>query len=745
MLTARNIGSFGTIRMRGGLAIPLVLAAALALAFSLACGADEPAAPPTPTPIDVEGIVNRALGGVQPGVTSAEVAATIQQALAQQPGVTSQDVANEIAKALAAQPGGVTSADMAAAIASALEQQEPGITTDDVAAEIAKALGAQQPGVTSDEVAMAIQSALAERPGGVTEAQVAAAIERALAAQQAAMAEPTAAPDGMMMMEAQFGGFLELPTGTGRQTNTDPHKTPCCTTWWQPVSNRVIDLHPLTLEPRPQVAESWEWSDDLLTLTLSIRDDISFQDRAPVNGRKMTAEDVAYSLRRSRGLENPDNLDEVNWPRSSVLRSMADAQAVDDTTVEVTLANVDGGFLLGLGDIRNMVVPKELVDQCGDLKDTPNCTIGIGPFILDVFDETVKYDYVRNDNYWRRNDKGESLPYLEGLRYTAISDKAATIAGLRSGQLDMWASSQVMPRNVLDIQSTNPEIKRHAYVGACCGNIGIQFDITKAPFDDIRVRRAIHLLIDRDTTSGTHFGGGPESYGRDWNYGTPASSLFVDYALPQDEVRTLPGFRQPKTDDIEEAKMLLAAAGFPDGFKFQCDSAASGRGAVHGDADGCFLVQAQFIRDYQVSGVLPELEIEVKTFDNMHERNVNYLHPGVFWWSYTYEMDPGLQLQLTYGCEGGRNYVWPRDRDEDLCDDTWQSKWQAQQSELDPAKRQELLHDLQRYTIDQVWKALVWDPKYSILYNDRVHGVEEHLGPSVGIIPNYNLEFIWKN
>ena len=567
------------------------------------------------------------------------------------------------------------------------------------------------------------------------------------AAQVAPTAAPAAAPAMAAdddMMEAQFGGFLDLPTGTGRQTNTDPHMTPCCTTWWQPVSNRVVDLHPLTLEPRPQVAESWEWSSDLLTLTLVIRDDISFQDRAPANGRKMVAEDVAYSLRRSRGLENPENLDEVNWPRSSVLRSMADAQAVDDTTVEVTLDNVDGGFLLGLGDIRNMVVPKELVDQCGNLKDTANCTIGIGPFILDLFDEQVKYDYVKNDNYWRQNEKGESLPYLEGLRYTAISDKAAIIAGLRSGQLDMWASSQVMPRNVLDIQSTNPEIKRHAYVGACCGNIGIQFDITKKPFDDLRVRRAIHLLIDRDTTSGVHFGGGPESYGRDWNYGTPASSLFVDYALPQEEVKTLPGFRQPKTDDIAEAKRLLAEAGFPDGLEFQCDASASGRGAVHGDADGCFLVQAQFIRDYEVSGELPELKVTVKTFDNMHERNVNYLHPGVFWWSYTYEMDPGLQLQLTYGCEGGRNYVWPRDRDEDLCDATWQSKWQAQQSELDPAKRQELLHDLQRYTIDQVWKALVWDPKYSILYNDRVHGVEEHLGPSVGIIPNYNLEFLWK-
>ncbi|MBM3946310.1 MAG: hypothetical protein FJ315_02765, partial [SAR202 cluster bacterium] len=220
-----------------------------------------------------------------------------------------------------------------------------------------------------------------------------------------------------------------------------------------------------------------------------------------------------------------------------------------------------------------------------------------------------------------------------------------------------------------------------------------------------------------------------------WVYSAPVSPFFPQYTLPQEEIAQMPGYRRPKAEDFAEAKRLLAEAGFPQGLTVKVShSNAAGINPAYNE--GCAILQDQFRRDF---ADLPNMKIEcvVKAGATMSAANVDFTHEMTFWWSYAYEMDPGLQVHLTYACKGGRNY-------QGNCDQKWMEMWEAQQAQFDPAKRRALLFDLQRYTMKQHWRALMWEAKVANVYNPALRGVEQWLGPSAGIGFNGFFQHLWK-
>ena len=280
----------------------------LVLSFVLAACSSAEEAPPTPTPVDVSGIIQQVMAAQQPGVTTQDVTSAIQAALAEQPGITSADVANEIAKALSARPG-VTSADVASAIASALDER-PGVTTQDVANEIATALRAQ-PGVTEDQVADAIASALAERPG-LTEDKVTEIVAMAMAEQQSAVVAAVATQVAMPLEPARA-----TPTPTGEQVttggqlitlahfdvgHTDPNRNSSVSelSFFTLIHPSIYQYDTRTwVDIAPDLADSWELNDAGDQYTFSVRDGVQYSD-----GEAVTAGDMAYSLNRSIALPN---------------------------------------------------------------------------------------------------------------------------------------------------------------------------------------------------------------------------------------------------------------------------------------------------------------------------------------------------------------------------------------------------------------------------------------------------------
>ena len=153
------------------------------------------------------------------------------------------------------------------------------------------------------------------------------------------------------------------------------------------VCDTLVEYNTELTEIQPGLAKSWKVSDDGLAYTFTLRDDVYFQPGKFQEGRKMTAEDVKYSLERSLKLSAMNRLDMLDH-----------CEAVSDTELVCYLAEPNAVFLTALTDAGNVIVPKEEVEGWGD--DFGTHLVGTGPFALESFELDQQAVLKRNDNYW---------------------------------------------------------------------------------------------------------------------------------------------------------------------------------------------------------------------------------------------------------------------------------------------------------------------------------------------------------
>ena len=160
----------------------------------------------------------------------------------------------------------------------------------------------------------------------------------------------------------------------------------------------------------PNLVTDYSVSDDGLSYTMTLRDDVYFQDGQYVKGRKMTAEDVKYSLERSK----------EESPTDRVCRDFFDyVEVLSDTEFVIHMTSPAGPFLNQLAEIGTAIVPREEVEGWGD--DFGSHIVGSGPFTLEevVTDERVVLK--KNPNYW-----GEA-PHVDGVEFRIVTDSNQAI------------------------------------------------------------------------------------------------------------------------------------------------------------------------------------------------------------------------------------------------------------------------------------------------------------------------------
>lgn len=284
------------------------------------------------------------------------------------------------------------------------------------------------------------------------------------------------------------------------------------------------------------LAERWEQPDPL-TYIFHIRKGVKWHD-----GRDLTAHDVKFSYDR---VMDPDN----NLAAGrNFLGGVSGVAVQDDRTVKVTRQTPSPEFLRNLTDIGVAILPKHLGERG---EDYGKVAVGTGPFKLPGFEPQKETRHVRNEQYWQ-----EGKPYAGGIRVIVGLERSAIMAAMNTEQVDFH---NVTDKAQLDtILAAKPDLKYHGYNAGFAR--GMRFKMNVAPYDDIRVRRAINLAIDRQEMLQTlTFGVG--------GIGQFTSSVVKEWTIPEAEFMKMPGYRQPKTEDIAEAKRLLAEAGHPNGFK----------------------------------------------------------------------------------------------------------------------------------------------------------------------------------
>lgn len=319
----------------------------------------------------------------------------------------------------------------------------------------------------------------------------------------------------------------------------------------------------------PGVAEKWDISEDLTTYTFHLRKNAVWSD-----GKAVTAKDFEYAWKRaldpttaspyayimyyvkggeelnSFALKEGATEDEKKKEKEEIkkLADQVGVKALDDYILQVTLIAPTPFFLELCAFQTYLPIRQDTVEKNGDKwTQTPETYLTNGPYVLKEWKHNDEIVVTKSDSYW---DKGRAK--IKEIHFKLMDDDKAALSATEAGEIDINYAH--MPNE--EIPRLLKEGKAKIYPDMAC--YFYDFNTKKPPFDNPKVRKAITLAIDRTyivekVTMANQ---------------KPAVG-FVPYGLPdpvaKKEFREVSGDYLPKTANIEEAKKLLAEAGYPDG------------------------------------------------------------------------------------------------------------------------------------------------------------------------------------
>jgi len=303
---------------------------------------------------------------------------------------------------------------------------------------------------------------------------------------------------------------------------------------------------PGTFPIEGDLAESWTQPTDT-TCVFKLRKGVKWHSKAPVNGRELTADDVVFSVNHFLTVKGNAN--------AYMLKSLDKVEAPDKYTVKFTLKEPFVWFLDMLANPHAVaIVAKEVLDKHGDFKKWES-VVGTGPWMLDAYRPNVSLSYVRNPSYFIAGQ-----PYIDRVEATVDEDNASRIAAFLSGKYDLgWEFPGTINRtDWVQIKDTlkqkRPKLQTVEFASPIMTHISMRTD--QKPFSDVRVRHAMSLAIDRKAIIESVF----EGVGA---MNPPVPAGLKEWSVPFDKLGE--GAKYYKHDPAE-AKRLLAAAGYPNGF-----------------------------------------------------------------------------------------------------------------------------------------------------------------------------------
>jgi peptide/nickel transport system substrate-binding protein len=462
---------------------------------------------------------------------------------------------------------------------------------------------------------------------------------------------------------------------------------------------------PGTFPIEPDLAESWQQTNET-TYVFKLRRGVKWHAKPPMNGREFVADDVVYTITRFLTTKGHAN--------APLLKSVDKVEAVDKYTVKFSLKEPYAWFLDILASPMVVaMVPREASEKFGDLKK-PESYIGTGPWMLDSYRQNQGMTLVRNPNYFL-----PGLPYIEKIEITVDEDNASRIASFLAGKYDLgWEfPGQINRTDWVQIKDNlkqkRPNLKVAEFPANVMSHISMRTD--QKPFSDVRVRQAISHAIDRqgilDATA--------EGVGI-FNAAVPAA--LREWALPVKELGE--GAKYFKYDPAE-AKRLLAAAGYPNGFT----------------GNLCFTT-------YGSTVLVDAMQIVLK---NLKDVGINAALDQKEYGAYITSCFYGNFPSMTYGPQtpfldpdsflfGWYHNAEPRNQSH-IADPVLDDLLVRQRRVFDVAKRRELVHEIQRYLAKQQYYVATPSGIYVAVWE----GALQNYGPNIGYDSGGRLMAAWLN
>jgi peptide/nickel transport system substrate-binding protein len=412
----------------------------------------------------------------------------------------------------------------------------------------------------------------------------------------------------------------------------------------------------------PGLAESWEYSDDGLSLTLHLREGVTFQDGAPFD-----AEAVKANLDRSRTLENatvkPD------------LARIEEVVVVDPLTVRLDLASPDATLPAILsGAAGAMASPAALDDPELDRKP-----VGAGPFTLTSFQPDSDFVLERWDGYWNAD-----AVRAKRMEVRVLPDTSARVNALRSGEVDLAPiepADVATLSNIDGIEVLSPQTTRYVYLA---------MNLAEEPLDVLEVRQAISHAIDRQALVDGLYEGLGEPTVQPW---------------PEGYFPHVDGLEERYPYDPERARELLAEAGYADGFSAEIIAVPQP------------VVYAQLGEAVQAQLAEVGIDLSVKITEASQLGDAFYVNKETaFALLYTNgSIDPATTIGSRFSANGFFNpgkYSTPR----------LEELYQQALSTTDPAERAAVFQDVSREIVDQVLDMPLFFAREPVAVSEKVVG-----------------------
>jgi peptide/nickel transport system substrate-binding protein len=301
---------------------------------------------------------------------------------------------------------------------------------------------------------------------------------------------------------------------------------------------------------RGELAESWKVMDNPFRVEFKLRKGVMFPDKPGVmKSRELVAQDVVDSFNRLNDSKKkiPTYFDHVDK-----------AQATDKHTVLFTFKKYfsEWDYRFGWGYYSG-IVPKEVADAgAGDWKHVN----GTGPFMLTDYVQGNAVTFSKNPIYWDKEPIGGQsykLPFADKIVYRTIKDETTMLTALRTGKVDVLEA--VRWSAVPELKKNAPALKWKRWVDT--GGTFVAMRVDTKPFDDIRVRRALNMAVNKQEIVKAYYGGNAELFGY------PMHPDYTGYYEPLDKMPV--AAQELFVYNPDKAKALLAEAGYPKGFSFK--------------------------------------------------------------------------------------------------------------------------------------------------------------------------------
>ncbi|HJT13575.1 MAG TPA: ABC transporter substrate-binding protein [Dongiaceae bacterium] len=473
------------------------------------------------------------------------------------------------------------------------------------------------------------------------------------------------------------------------------------------VFDGLMDYKPGTTELVPDLAESYEVSDDGLTYTFKLRQGVKFH-----NGREMTAADVKYSLERacnpatqSPGAGYYGALKGFDDFQGGKAKDLAGVQAVDDHTVKIELSRPDSTLLHLMALNFSFVVPKEVVEAEGP--DFGHKPVGTGAFKVAEWTSGQSIVLERNADYFK-----QGTPKLDKITFQIGQEPVVNLLRLQKGEIDIPGDG-VPPAKFTEVMN-DPKWKENVIVAEQLQTGYVTMNVNIKPFDNVAVRQAVNMAINKDRIV----------------------QIINNRAVPANQPLppAMPGYDKSfkgYTYDVEGAKAKLKEAGLEGGFETDLYVA---------NTDPQPRIAQAIQQDLAAIGIKANLQ-------NLDQGNViaaggkkdgaPMIWSGGMAWIADFP-DPSNFYTVILGCggavEGGWNWAWYCNEDLDKRAEEANAMTNPADADKRAAAWGKIFTDLMA---DAPW-APVFNEKAYVIHSARIAGPEGIFADPIHIPVNYD-------